>query len=239
MVLFVIKNKRGGKIMRKHTVLIAEAQTLFCDMIKDFVEDMEGFQVLDTLQNGQEVINFIREKEVRPYLILLDIHMPIMGGLTCAKKLKEIHPDMKVVLLSAYDDEESIEAVLAASAEGYILKNSSLDNFKDTLRFIVDGKFVAPQKLVSYFSERLTSLLQIERESSLHYIQERFNHRKDLNEREWQIIQLLKKGWTNRMIANQLSISEGTVKNYLSIIYKKLNIKNRGDLLQLLSQLTG
>lgn len=64
----------------------------------------------------------------------------------CKKKLKEIYPNIKIVLLSAYEDEESIERVLSVCADGYILKSSSLDEFKETLRFIIDGKFVAPQK---------------------------------------------------------------------------------------------
>ncbi|UOQ48468.1 response regulator transcription factor [Gracilibacillus caseinilyticus] len=225
--------------MTKHTVVVAESQTLFRDMITNFVEDMDEFQVIGTLKNGQEVLDFIDEKEIRPFLVLLDIHMPVLNGLQCAKKLKELYPNIKVVLLSAYDDEESIETVLSVSADGYILKSSGLDEFKDTLRFIIDGKFVAPQKLVQYFSQRLESLLRIERESSLHYIKERFSHNNDLNNRELEIIQLMKKGWTNRMIADQLGISEGTVKNYLSIIYKKLNIKNRVELLQMLSDMTG
>ncbi|WP_208586910.1 response regulator [Gracilibacillus suaedae] len=225
--------------MTKHTVVVAESQTLFRDMITNFVEDMEEFQVIGTLTNGQEVINFIKEKEVRPFLILLDIHMPVMNGLECAKKLKEMHPNIKVVLLSAFDDEESIETVLSVSADGYILKSSGLDEFKDTLRFIIDGKFVAPQTLVQHFSQRLDSLLKLERESSLQFIKEQFNKHKDLNNRELQIIQLIKKGWTNRMIADQLGISEGTVKNYLSLIYKKLKIKSRVELLQILSDMTG
>ncbi|ENH96427.1 LuxR family transcriptional regulator [Gracilibacillus halophilus YIM-C55.5] len=225
--------------MQKHTVVVAESQTLFRDMITSFVEEMEEFQVIGKLKNGQEVIDFIKKMEVRPYICLLDIHMPVMDGMECAKQLKEIFPDTKVVLLSAYDDEESIESVLSVCADGYILKSSGLDEFKETLRFIIEGKFVAPQKLVQYFSKRLDALLQIERESSLHYIKERFNHRTDLNQREWQIIQLMKKGWTNKMIAESLEISEGTVKNYLSIIYKKLHIKNRVELLQMLSKMTG
>ncbi len=116
---------------------------------------MKEFRVIGTLKNGKEVIDFIKEKEVRPYLVLLDIHMPIMDGLECAKQLKEIYPNIKVVLLSAYDDEESIETVLTVSADGYILKSSGLEEFKDTLRFIIDGKFVAPQKLVQFFSLRI------------------------------------------------------------------------------------
>lgn len=225
--------------MVKHTVVVAEAQTLFRDMITSFVEDMEEFSVIGKLTNGQEVRDFIKQKEVRPFLCLLDIHMPIMDGMECAKKLKEIYPNIKIVLLSAYEDEESIERVLSVCADGYILKSSSLDEFKETLRFIIDGKFVAPQKMVHHFAKRLDSLLKMERESSLHYIKEHFNHRKDFNKREWQIIQLMKKGWTNRMIAEHLGISEGTVKNYLSIIYKKLNIKSRVELLKILSEMTG
>jgi DNA-binding NarL/FixJ family response regulator len=225
--------------MSTYTVVVAESQTLFRDMITNFVEDMDEFCVIGKLKNGQEVINFITEKEVRPYLCLLDIHMPIMDGMACAKKLKEVYPNIKVVLLSAYDDETSIERVISVGADGYILKSSGLDEFKETLRFIIDGKFVAPQKMVHYFSKRLDTLLKLERESSLHYIKEHFNHRQDFNKREWQIIQLMKKGWTNRMIADHLGISEGTVKNYLSIIYKKLEIKNRVELLQMLSEMTG
>ncbi len=74
--------------MVKHTVVVAEAQTLFRDMITSFVEDMEEFSVIGKLTNGQEVIDFIKQKEVRPFLCLLDIHMPIMDGMECAKKVK-------------------------------------------------------------------------------------------------------------------------------------------------------
>ena len=224
-------------VMERNTVVIAESQTLFRDMITSFIEDMNDLRVIGTFKDGLEVIHFIDKVEVRPSLVLLDIHMPTMDGLDCARKLREIHPDIKIVLLSAYDDEESIESVLSVAADGYILKSASLNEFKETLQFIINGKFVAPQRLIQTFSRRLTNLLKLEQENSLYYLKEQLHNSQHINAREWDIIHLLKRGWTNRMIAEKLHISEGTVKNYLSIIYKKLEIRNREDLLRMLTDM--
>lgn len=223
--------------MERSTVVIAESQTLFRDMITSFIEDMNDLRVIGTFKDGLEVIRFIEKVEVHPSLVLLDIHMPTMDGLECARKLREIHPDIKIVLLSAYDDEESIESVLSVAADGYILKSASLEEFKETLQFIINGKFVAPQRLIQTFSRRLTNLLKLEQENSLYYLKEQLHNSQHFNAREWDIIHLLKRGWTNRMIAEKLHISEGTVKNYLSIIYKKLDIRNREDLLRMLTDM--
>jgi len=223
--------------MERCTVVIAESQTLFRDMITSFVEDMDDLRVIGTFKDGEEVLQFINKVEVRPSLVLLDIHMPMMDGLECAKRLRVIHPEIKIVLLSAYDDEESIESVLSVAADGYILKSASLDEFKETLQFIVNGKFVAPQNLIKTFSRRLTQLIKLEQENSIFYLKEQLHNSQHINKREWDIIHLLKRGWTNRMIAEKLHISEGTVKNYLSIIYKKLEIRNREDLLRLLTDM--
>src|SRR5690625_998522 len=163
--------------------------------------------------------------------------MPMIDGLECAKRLRVIHPEIKIVLLSAYDDEESIESVLSVAADGYILKSASLDEFKETLQFIVNGKFVAPQTLIKTFSRRLTQLIKLEQENSIFYLKEQLHNSQHINKRECDIIHLLKRCWTNRMIAEKLHISEGTVKNYLSIIYKKLEIRNREDLLRLLTDM--
>nr|WP_275580785.1 LuxR C-terminal-related transcriptional regulator [Aquibacillus albus] len=118
------------------------------------------------------------------------------------------------------------------------MKESSLDQFKQLLRLIDDGQFIAPKFFVNHFSERLIGLQKLEKEGSIHTIRKRFQHQKDLHDRELRLIQCINRGWSNRMIAEELSISEGTVKNYISEMYKKLNISNRTELKQLLAKVT-
>ncbi|MDL4839114.1 response regulator transcription factor [Aquibacillus rhizosphaerae] len=221
--------------MLKHTVLVGEYQMMFRDIIANSIKEMTDFKVIAKVSTGKSVVHFIEKTEVVPSICLLDLHMPEMNGFQCTDYLKDNYPNVKVVLLTAYDDEKSLEKVIAAGADGYIMKNSSLEHFKQVITCVANGYFIAPQKLVSKFSKRLADLKQLEIEGSPSYILDSLDKKIDLNEKEMKLIQLVNKGWSNQMIAEQLQVSEGTVKNYLSKMYNKLNVRRRTELMQLFS----
>ncbi|WP_117168570.1 response regulator transcription factor [Paraliobacillus sediminis] len=225
---------------KKYTVLIAEDQLLFREMIINIFDEMDEFLVIASVDNGEEAIEFINRKEVFPDLCLLDIQTQKMTGVIYAERLKDLFPKMKVVLLTDLAGESFIEKALSVGIDGYVLKESSLDQFKQMLRFIIEGQFIAPQHLIHHFSERLITLQGIEQDGSMFAIKELFKEEKDLdlNDRDYRLIQFVNKGWTNQMIANELSIKEGTVKNYISGMYKKLHIRSRRELMQILMKTT-
>ncbi|WP_186580116.1 response regulator transcription factor [Aquibacillus kalidii] len=222
--------------MSKHTVIVAESQTLFREMISTFIKELDEFKVIAQLVDGQEVIDFIRNKEIRPTLCLLDVSLPVLSGINCAKWLKSNFPDMKIVFITVNEEERYIENVMSIGVDGYILKNTDLAQFKQILRLIMDGYFITSQSVIQQYSSRLSHLIKVEVQGSPKFIKESLEFEPDLSDKEIQLIQRVNKGWSNRMIANDLMISEGTVKNYLSSMYRKLKIKSRTELIQLLSK---
>lgn len=225
---------------KKYTVLIAEDQLLFREMIINIFKEMDEFFVIASVDSGEEAIEFIKRKEVFPDLCLLDIQTQKLTGVIYAERLKDLFPKMKVVLLTDLASESFIEKALSVGIDGYVLKESSLEQFKQMLRFIIGGQFVAPQHLIHHFSTRLLTLQGIEQDGSMYAIKEHFREEKDLdlNDRDYRLIQFVNKGWTNQMIASELSIKEGTVKNYISGMYKKLDIKSRRELMQIMMKST-
>ncbi|WP_066192035.1 MULTISPECIES: response regulator [Gracilibacillus] len=218
-----------------YTVIVGEAQTLFREMITSFVEEMEEFEVIAKFGDGQQVLDFIEQEQSEPSLVLLSSQLPNLQGWECVKRIKQVYPDAKAVILSTHDDDSTFEAALMVGADGYILKDTSLDRFKEALRFVIAGDFIAPQTFIRYFSSRLSVLRQMEREQSFAYIEDRLPIQSDMTQREKNIIQLIQKGWINKKIAEKLKVSEGTVKKSLSQIYQKLGIKSRVELIELLT----
>lgn len=238
--MIMLTDAGENRMKKKYTVLIAEDQLLFREMIINIFKEMDEFFVIASVNNGEEVIEFIDRKEVLPDLCLLDIQTHKMAGVIYTERLKALFPKMKVVLLTDLTGESFIEKALSIGIDGYVLKESSLDQFKQMLRLIIEGQFVAPQHLIQHFSERLLTLQGIEKDGSMYAIKELFKGEKDLdlNDRDYRLIQFVNKGWTNQMIANELSIKEGTVKNYISGMYKKLHIRSRRELIQIMMKMT-
>nr|WP_275580782.1 response regulator transcription factor [Aquibacillus albus] len=214
--------------------MIAQDQGLFRDMMTSIINDMEAFKVIGAVSNGKEVIELIENVQVIPYLCLLDINLEQQEEMACTKWLKKNYPTIKVVLTTAYKEQTCIEEIISARADGYIFRGSGIDQFQQALRFITEGQFVAPTNLVHQFSKRLSKLQKLEEQRSLDYYKKLFHDYDDLSERDLRIIQYMGSGFSNQMIADDLDLNVGTVKNYISIIYKKLNISNRRELKELL-----
>ncbi|GAB2540110.1 LuxR C-terminal-related transcriptional regulator [Gracilibacillus alcaliphilus] len=220
----------------KQKVIIGEAQKLFKEMITSIVGEIDQFQVIGTMENSQEIIDFIKQKQVQPSLAIINVELLQGQGIQCLTCLKEAYPTVKLVLLSEETEDTAIDSILATEANGYIQKNLGLEEFKEVLQFITAGHFVAPASFTTYLSERLWPFLPMEQVLSSERLESRLQLDNPLSQRDIGIIRLIQRGWTNKVIAEKLGVSEGTVKKSLSQIYKELAVKNRVQLLKLLTE---
>lgn len=204
-------------------VLIADDQELIRQSLQIVLDTKEDIHVTDTVSNGQEVIQSIR-KEV-PDVILMDIRMPKMDGVQCTKIIKENNPDIKIIILTTFDDDEFVYNALKYGASGYLLKGVSMDELVNSIRTVYSGRaMINPDiatKVVKLFSQMAKSDFSVN-------VEER--GKAELTNSEWKIIEQVEAGASNKEIAERLCLSEGTVRNYLSTILNKLELRDRTQL---------
>ena len=204
-------------------VLIADDQELIRESLKIILDSKSDIEVTDAVSDGLEVIRSIREK--RPDIILLDIRMPRLDGVSCTKIIKEGYPDIKIIILTTFDDDEYVFNALKYGASGYLLKGISMDSLVEAINTVYQGQaMINPDiasKVLKFFSK-----LAVNNET-IHVPVENI---KMITKNEWTIIKEVSKGKSNKEIAKDLSFSEGTVRNYLSNILDKLELRDRTQL---------
>ena len=204
-------------------VLIADDQELIRESLKIILDSKPDIEVTDAVSDGIEVIRSVREK--RPDIILLDIRMPRLDGVSCTKIIKEGYPDIKIIILTTFDDDEYVFNALKYGASGYLLKGISMDNLVEAINTVYQGQaMINPDiasKVLKFFSK-----LAVNNET-IHVPVENI---KMITKNEWTIIKEVSKGKSNKEIARDLSFSEGTVRNYLSNILDKLELRDRTQL---------
>ena len=167
-------------------------------------------------------------KQEIPEVILMDIQMPIMDGVQATKIIKERWPEVKVIILTTFQDITNVRNALNAGAEGYILKAVDPEFLVKGIELVYHGGSLIPQQLAKEvylsLSDRNDQMLQPNSESRV------TNHNPyNLLENEIKVLSYLAQGLQNRDIAEMMFLSVGTVKNYVSLIYSKLNVKNRSS----------
>lgn len=204
-------------------VLIADDQELIRQSLQIVLESKEQLIVTDAVANGQEVIKSIRKKV--PDVILMDIRMPKMDGVQCTKIIKENYPEIKIIILTTFDDDEFVYNALRYGASGYLLKGISMDELVKSIEIVHSGRaMINPDiatKVIRLFSQmaRADYSIPIEEEKT-----------KLLTKTEWKIIAQVERGASNKEISEALALSEGTVRNYLSTILNKLELRDRTQL---------
>lgn len=196
-------------------VLIADDDALIRESLKLLLGLEEDIEIIGTACNGQEAFDICREK--RPDIILMDIRMPIMDGVLGTKMIKSCFKDVKIIILTTFKDNEYIKEAIKNGAEGYILKNQSSDSIIDSLRAVHKGNIVFEKDVAN----TLTSMLEKEK---------REKQDVDLTEREWEVIKLISEGLSNKEISGKLYLSEGTVRNYVTILLEKFELRDRTQL---------
>lgn len=204
-------------------VLIADDQELIRQSLQIVLNSKQDIEVSDVAANGQEVIQCIRKN--KPDIILMDIRMPKMDGVQCTKIIKENYPQIKIIILTTFDDDEYVFNALKYGASGYLLKGVSMDELSDAIRTVYSGRaMINPDiaaKVLRLFSQMAQNNYTIPVEEK---------DIRQLTKTEWRIIAQVEKGASNKEIADTLSLSEGTIRNYLSTILNKLNLRDRTQL---------
>ncbi len=199
-------------------LLLVDDQRLMRDGLRTILELEPDMEVVGEARDGQEALD--RYAELQPDVVLMDIRMPVMDGVTAIARLHERSPNAKVIILTTFDDDEYVFEGLRAGALGYLLKDVSGDELGNAIRTVAGGgALIDPsvtRKVVAEFMRMPgNSPASPERLAE------------PLSERETEVLRLLAGGLTNREIAERLHLAEGTVKNYVSNILGKIGARDR------------
>jgi DNA-binding NarL/FixJ family response regulator len=195
-------------------VLLADDHVVVRAGIRQFLEQSRDIQVVAEASNGQEACALLETH--KPDVAVLDIQMPLMSGIEVTRWIRSNRLSIGVLVLTAYDDEPYVQAVLQAGANGYVLKTAEPQDIVQGVRDVFHGKSVLDTTL----AQKLIAKLAGKSETALI---------DPLTERELQILALTGKGFTNKAIGVQLGISDRTVQNHLANIFQKLNAESRTE----------
>ncbi len=195
----------------KIQILIADDHTIVATGIQEILKTNPRFSIHKPVENGKEVLSSL--KQLPANLILMDINMPEMNGIDCTRKVKELYPEVKVIILTMYNRKQFIRELIEIGADGCVLKNNTGKELLTAIERVLDGK--------SYFD----------------HVNEFVDHARELqqyklSEREIEIIIHITEGLTSNEIANRLFISEHTIKTHRKNIFRKLEIKDSDQLVR-------
>lgn len=199
---------------RKNRIMLVDDHEIFRKGLMMTISNFRHSEVVAEAEDGSEFLE--RFEQVNPDMVLMDIEMPVMGGIVATRIALERNPSLKIVALSMFGEDRFIEEMIAAGAKGYLIKNISKQNLDRAMKVISEGKNYYSEELWAYFSKKLTS-----RE-----LDDKFS------KRELEVLDLVCRGMTNEEIAGKLFISERTVIGHKSKLISKTDSKNT---LQLIS----
>jgi len=199
--------------MNKIKILIADDHSMVREGLKQLIELEDDIEVIAQAGDGQEAIDKILE--VNPDVVLLDINMPKLNGLEVLEKLNEMNLEVNVLILTIHNEIEYLYRAVEIGVNGYVLKDSESDVLIKAIRSIYNGE--------SYIQPNMASLLFKKINGEL---DNQVKHNK-LTKREVEVLKLITQGLLNKEIADQLCISEKTVKNHVSNIFKKIEVSDR------------
>ncbi len=210
------------KVAERIKVLIADDQLILAEGIKSVLETEACIEVVGMAKDGFEALELVAE--LSPDVVLMDIRMPNMNGVVATQRIKSDFPEVKVVVLTTFDDSDYILSALNNGASGYLLKDIGSTALIDAVKNAYRGDTILPAKI----AKRITDAAKTVSSDREFRLKRAFG----LSDREVEIALMVYEGFTNRQIASALHISEGTARNYISTIYEKLNCDNRAAALQ-------
>ena len=198
-------------------IIIADDHTLLRDGLKALFASVPDIEVIGEAETGAGVITIA--DQLQPDVILMDIQMPGINGIQATRQIVEKHPDIGVIVVTMYKDDDSVFAAMRAGARGYILKGADQEEMLRAIRSVARGEAMfGPEiatRLVNFFSSAPADLSP-----------QAFP---DLTNREHEVLELIAQGLNNQAIASRLSISQKTVRNHISNIFNKLQVVDRAQ----------
>lgn len=203
--------------MPKIRILLVDDQTMFRAGMKILLSSQADFEIVGEAADGEEALQ--KTASLRPDVVLMDLRMPVLDGAAATRRIHAAHPQVRVIVLTTFDEDEAIFDGLRSGAIGYLLKDAPTDKLYEAIRSAHKGEsFIQPSvaaRLVAEFS-RLSA-----QPPAMQQLAE------PLSAREMDVLRLLANGATNREIASQLVLAEGTVKNYVTNIFNKMGVDDR------------
>ena len=205
-------------------IMIADDQQLIRESLKIILDSDPDFEVVKVVGSGQEVLDALKTESID--IILMDVRMPNMSGVDCTRIVKKEYSNIKVIILTTFDDDEYIYDALKYGASGYLLKGCSLEELSTAIHNVLSGGACfnpnVAGKVAQFFSQMANSHTEVSFDGE--------EKEYDFSDTEQKIIAQIGHGYSNKEIAQKLGFSEGTIRNYLSVILDKLELRDRTQL---------
>lgn len=208
-------------------VMIVDDQELIRHSLKIILGVNNDMEVVGMAADGAETLQKLKElsPEERPDVILMDIRMPVMDGVECTAQISKKYPNIKVIALTTFDDEEFIFGALKSGASGYLLKGSSLEELSGAIRTVYTGGAMLNPNVASTVIRQFSTMAKNIVNPEITDL-----NTDEITRSEWYIIQAVARGMSNKEIAESLWLSQGTVRNSISSILNKLHLRDRTQL---------
>lgn len=199
-------------------VLLVDDQSLFREGLRTLLEVQSDFQIVGEAANGEEALRLTAT--MQPEVILMDLRMPVMDGVTATRRIRDLFPNIRVIVLTTFDDDETVFDGLRAGAVGYLLKDVTSDKLHEAIRAAARGEYFMQPSITAKVMSEFTRMARTPRVQVPDLAV-------DLSSRELEVLRQVATGASNKEIADLLVIAEGTVKNHLTSILAKLDARDR------------
>ena len=205
--------------MKKIRIMLVDDQSLFREALRTLLSLQDGFEIVAEAENGERAVSLA--KVHRPDVILMDLRMPVLGGVDATRKILAANPANRVVVLTTFEEDEEIFDAMRAGALGYLLKACSAEKLCEALRAAAKGTSVLEPSVAARVMAELNRLTVRGGKRAAQPLAD------PLSERELGVLKLLADGCSNKEIGVQLKITEGTVKNHMTNVLEKLGALDR------------
>ncbi len=202
-------------------VLLVEDQCLVRAGLRALLDQESDIRVVGEAEDGEEAVRLARE--LQPDLVLMDVKLPKLDGIAATRRIKELNGNIEVLILSAYEDDETVFQAIQAGASGYVLKDITPTNLVRAIRSVRAGMSTVHPGITRRLLERISHMSRVRNAGSAPI------HSNGLTDREVEILVGIARGASSRELAAQLFVSESTVKSHLRAIYRKIGVRDRSQ----------
>ncbi len=205
--------------MDKIKVLLADDHSLFREGLRSLLDDQDDIEIVGEAEDGLEAVKLV--SQLNPTVVLMDINMPVVDGVEATRMILKKDDDVGIIILTMYPQDEYVFQALKAGAKAYLLKDTRSKKLLEVIRAVHRGQAVISSDMTTLLLDEFRRLADTQEEPKPKF--------QTLTEQERRILTLVADGASNRDIAADLNLSERTIKNYLSIIFQKLQVNNRTE----------